>query len=390
MSQGVNSFLGSLPNLAAPMERLRSFQDQLDIIQEDFVRMDEFSDLFLPEKGWFAERIFEHFHGIPATQVILDHGPPQERMIQIWSHWYTTFFRNRDQDAFLLAQWRSGMNHVAAGIDHRYINLAYALARKLIHAIAARKLPPDVSAESLNLMDRMLDLCLLVETDAFITSLTKCDHEIIRGIAHQVRNPLMVIGGNVLRLRRQIPADDPKQDIYDTMLLEANRLERMVRNVATYNEVFQRDPQGQSCNLESAVQTALEELHPAETIRVQTELTPEYPNILADPDDLRAILFHLLQNSLENAVDADQPLVRITSEESTHSPRFLDIRIFNNGPAPDPESLESLFTPFYSTKALGTGFGLPIARLAVRKNHGHLSLISNQDEGATTLVSLPK
>lgn len=378
-----------LPSTPVPMDRLRGFQIQLGVDQEDFVRMAHLADAFLPEKDGFARRIFDHFHTIPTTRVILDHGPSRERMIRIWSRWYEAFFQNRDQDAFLASQWRSGLNHVAAGIDHRYISLAYAMARRFIHEAAMTNLAPERRSTAIDLLDRLLDLCLLVETDAFITSLTKCDLEIIRGIAHQVRNPLMVIGGNVLRLRRQLPVDDPKQEIYSTMLLEANRLERMVRNVATYNEVFQREPRPASHDLHSAIQAALTELQAQDGDHVAIDLDPARPTVLADPEDLRVILYHLLQNSLENAAEVPHPEVRITSAQSEKSDDFLDVRIFNNGPAPDPDSLESLFTPFYSTKALGTGFGLPIARLAVRKNHGHLTLLSHPEEGATCLVTLP-
>ncbi len=389
MPQGMNVLFDRLPSIPAPMDRLRGFQSQLDIDQDDFARMDQLSDAFLPEKERFAQRVFDHFHGIPATRIVLDHGPSRERMIRIWSHWYESFFQNRNQDAFLIAQWRSGLNHVAAGIDHRYISLAYAMARKFIHETAMAKLEPEACSAAIDLMDRLLDLCLLVETDAFITSLTKCDLEIIRGIAHQVRNPLMVIGGNVLRLRKQLPADDPRHEVYETMLLEANRLERMVRNVNTYNDVFQREPRPNSCDLDSAIKAALAEVRPQDGVRVEIRLDPHQPSVLADPEDLQVILYHLIQNSLENATDASAPEVRITSAPSETNGDFLDIPIFNNGPAPDPDSLESLFTPFYSTKALGTGFGLPIARLAVRKNHGHVTLISQPEEGTTCLVTLP-
>ncbi|WP_084605141.1 ATP-binding protein [Desulfonatronum thioautotrophicum] len=389
MSQGVSPLFERLPSIPAPMERLRSFQSQLGIVQEDFARMDHLSPSFLPEKDGFARRVFDHFHTIPATKVVLDHGPSPERMIRIWSHWYEAFFRNRNEEAFLTAQWRSGLNHVAAGIDHRYISLAYAMARKFIHEVAFDKLEPEQCSPAIDLMDRFLDLCLLVETDAFITSLTKCDLEIIRGIAHQVRNPLMVIGGNVLRLRKQVPESDPRQEIYQTMLLEANRLERMVRNVTTYNEVFQREPRTAPCDLEKAVHAALLELKPPENVLVDIRIDSAHPTVLMDPEDLRIILFHLIQNSLENVADASQPRIQIVSGTSENKRSYLEIRIFNNGPSPDPESLESLFTPFYSTKALGTGFGLPIARLAVRKNHGHLTIQSHPEEGATCLITLP-
>jgi len=385
MSPGFSGILSA----PAPLQRLRMLQDRLGVTSRHLQRINDLSDVFLSETEAFAHSLYEQLHDMQTTRMILDHGPSREKMIRIWSRWYASFFHNQSTENFLAAQWRSGLRHVASGVDHRWISLAYALARVFIHQVATKKLDSATKGETQDLLDRLVDLCLLVETDAFITSLSRCDHEIIRGIAHQVRNPLTIIGGNVMRLLKQTPKSDPVHDIYASMLTETSRLERMVRNVTTYNEVFQREPGMAFCPLEPALQTVLDELRPEEGIAVYLQLSSKHPAVFADPKDLRIVFYHLLQNSLENLTKADYPELRVISAQNVDNDRFLDIRIFNNGPVPDPDSLEKLFTPFYSTKALGTGFGLPIARLAVSKNQGHLSLIPEPNKGTTCLVTLP-
>lgn len=389
MSQRISPDFSRIFSLPPPLERLSAFQDRLGVTSDDFSRLRASAEVFAPEKMTFAAHLYGQFHSIASTRMILDHGPGKERMLRVWSWWYESFFQSRSDEAFLAAQWRSGLNHVAVGVDHRYISLAYAMARRFIHKVASDKLPVEENGKTLDLLDRFLDLCLLVETDAFITSLSKFDHEIIRGIAHQVRNPVTVIGGNVARLHKQASKSDPNQKVYETILAEAQRMERMVRNVTAYNEVFRREPRAEPCLLKPALERTLDDLHPPEGIATSLLLSPEQPSVLADPEDLRIVFTHLLQNSLENLTETDHPELRVTSAPSENNAQFTDIRIFNNGPAPDPETLERMFTPFYSTKALGTGFGLPIARLALRKNHGHLSLIPEPGTGATCLVTLP-
>jgi signal transduction histidine kinase len=89
-----------------------------------------------------------------------------------------------------------------------------------------------------------------------------------------------------------------------------------------------------------------------------------------------------------DAVNADDPRIRITARAVTGAGSKTDVEIFNTGTPPDPADLDQLFSPFYSTKPWGTGFGLSIARLAVRKNFGKLQLIPVPGEGMRVVVTL--
>ena len=54
----------------------------------------------------------------------------------------------------------------------------------------------------------MLDLCLLIETEAYITHTTRCDLEVMREVADRVRNPVTVIGGNIRRMQKKGDASE--------------------------------------------------------------------------------------------------------------------------------------------------------------------------------------
>jgi signal transduction histidine kinase len=99
--------------------------------------------------------------------------------------------------------------------------------------------------------------------------------------------------------------------------------------------------------------------------------------------------FSIAMRRCMEAVGRENPGVRISSAIEGTPPFNVRIEIFNSGPPP-AEEIEKLFSPFFSTKATGTGFGLPIARLVVRKHHGTLSMHPGKErEGTSVTISLP-
>ncbi len=89
------------------------------------------------------------------------------------------------------------------------------------------------------------------------------------------------------------------------------------------------------------------------------------------------------------AVGKENPGIRISSRIENTPPFNVVIEIFNSGNPPQ-EEIEKLFSPFFSTKSTGTGFGLPIARLVVKKHHGTLSIHPAEgQQGTSVTISLP-
>lgn len=96
-----------------------------------------------------------------------------------------------------------------------------------------------------------------------------------------------------------------------------------------------------------------------------------------DPHDLETMLWYLLENCLE------------VTTRSSGPGGFLELELFKTGRLPSAEEMAGLFTPFHSIKPQGTGFGLPIASLAARRNLGYISLAVAIGGGTLCLVRLP-
>jgi len=192
-------------------------------------------------------------------------------------------------------------------------------------------------------------------------------------------------------LKRDADPGSPVHRIYDTILDENKRLENMVKDVGVYSDMFQKEPHFKDVTLQTLLSRVLDclgEMVSAIQPELEMAMDSQCPDVQGDPEDLERLFYYLLQNSLE-AIDTKRPYIRIATRPWPDDPRFVEVAIFNTGAPPSPEDLAHLFIPFYSSKSHGTGFGLPIAQLAARKNLGDLYIEPVPDEGMKVVVKLP-
>jgi len=378
-------------NIPIPNERLSFFRKELDIIDEELSSITPYRELFVGRKDAFGKFMYDYFYHIPRTRIILDHDQPPKRLARTLAGWFESLFNSGLDDDFLGFLWRSGLRHVEMNVDQRYVNLGYAAARQFCHQIITTEIALEARPRITATVDKMLDLCVLVATDAYVTATTRCDLEVIKGVAHQVRNPITVIGGNILRLQRKVEVDSGDSAIFESILQESRRLERMVADIGVYNEVFREDPRFTVITLEDLLESTSRELKVSkrmQNVEVRIAIDPRFGVVTADAYDLQIMFHYLLENSFE-AVDPTNPQISICSSADANE-RFIQVEIFNNGTPPSLADLENSYTPFYSSKPTGTGFGLPIARMIARKNLGSVILEPVPGMGTKCRVTLPK
>ena len=375
----------------APIERLFWFRDKLRLGETEQEKLDQYRGVFSKNKERFAARFYQYFCHIPETKLILEHESRSGHLKKAWAQWFEALFKEGFSERHLSYLWKSGLRHVEVNLDQRFINLGYSIVRQFCNETVREVIPLADQDSVMSAIDKMIDLCLLIETYAYIAATSQCDMEIVKGISHQVRNPLTVIGGNIIRLQRQVDPRSPVNKTYETILGENKRLEAMVTDAGAYSEMFEKEPGFSEIPLEDLISGALERLkstHWVENIKIDMDLSSEFPMVQGVPEDLEIMFYYLLQNSLE-AVDPEAPYIRICSRQMNSTPSFIEIEIFNNGTPPSKEDMDNLFVPFYSSKPLGTGFGLPIARLAARKSLGDLTLEPVSDRGTKCVIKLP-
>jgi len=102
--------------------------------------------------------------------------------------------------------------------------------------------------------------------------------------------------------------------------------------------------------------------------------------IRADADQIEQVLINLLKNAVEILDETPDPMIRL--EAITDGPRVI-ISVSDNGPGIEPEALEQIFIPFYTTKKTGSGIGLSLSRQIMQLHGGQLTATSIPGEGST-------
>ena len=102
--------------------------------------------------------------------------------------------------------------------------------------------------------------------------------------------------------------------------------------------------------------------------------------VRADASQLEMVLLNLIKNAVESMTDTPQPAIQLTAELlGAH----VVIRVTDNGPGIEPEALEQIFIPFYTTRKTGSGIGLSLSRQIMQLHNGQLTAQSTPGEGST-------
>ncbi len=377
-------------DIPVPYGRLLMFIDKLKLDEKDMDRLKSHARAFTEKKGEFAEFFFNAFFEIPETRMILERHEKGRLLKKIWEQWFESLILRGLERAFHNYLWQVGLRHVDIGLDQRFSNLGFSLVRQFCHGIILSEIPEGERTEISVIIDRLIDLCVLIETSAFIEASTRCEREVIKGIADKVRNPVTVIGGNIQRLKKKADPESTVYRVYEDLILETSRLEQMVFDIKTYNEMYERDPEYSFVLPEAAIRTALERLMPrVNELKVKVEMSlGSSLFVKADRKDMDQLFYYILQNCLD-AVDKENPLITINGRPGDTPPNSIVLEVFNTGIPPKEEDLHKLFSPFFSTKPGGTGLGLPIARLALRRNFGNISVTPVSSQGTKVTIVLP-
>jgi len=358
-------------DIPVPFERLAWFQGKLDWGMKSCRKLSRHRDLFVPRKQEFADSLFHRFYEIKRPGPFWNTKGARKNSRGSGATGTSSFSRGASlRGPHLSLEKRAAPCGYQPGQALRH--LAYSFVRIFFQEICHRSVPPAGHYALLAAFDKVVDFCVLIETHAYVTATSQCDMEVVKGISHQVRNPLTVIGGNILRLQRKAEPGSPIHKTYEMILMESKRLENMVRDAAIYSELFQAEPTLSTVSLTEAVPVVLKRLEVLPEMgnaRIETHIDPEHSYVQGDPAALETLLYQLLQNGIE-AMDPPKPPDPDLVAGSRTGAGFCGNRDLHTGKPPDPEELEPFFVPFYSTKSFGTGFGLPLPRSLPGKASG--------------------
>jgi len=218
--------------------------------------------------------------------------------------------------------------------------------------------------------------------------------ELARRLAHELKNPLFPLQltvENLLRARQQSPEqfEETFQESSSTLLAEISNLKTIISRFSEFSRMPQ--PHLQSVDLNEVVQNVARlfqaQLHTPgrPPIECRLELAESMEPVAADPE----LMHRALSNLVLNAMDAMPEGGVLTLRTRHHDDRAF-VEVSDTGTGLTPEECERLFTPYYTSKAHGTGLGLAMVQSVVSDHGGRVSVRSESERGSTFIVELPK
>jgi len=212
--------------------------------------------------------------------------------------------------------------------------------------------------------------------------------ELAARVVHEVRNPLVSIGGFARLVRRGFDQEDPRSDYLRIISDEVARLERIVQHLLDFSHPRTR-MELTELNLNDLVReivamaTVEAEAHGVSVFESYSE---ELGTVTIDGDRLRQVLLNLIRNALDAMLDSGE--LRI-STEALDGDRF-QVTIRDTGPGIPPEQRDSVFDPGFTTRRDGTGFGLAIAKRLVDSQGGQITMRESEPRGCTFDIVIPR
>ena len=208
----------------------------------------------------------------------------------------------------------------------------------------------------------------------------------VAGMEHEIRNPVVSIGGFARRMLDAFPDDDRKKEYARVILKETERIERMIKESGALHGL----PKGQQAEVDihSLIDEALaqtSDLSKQRRALIERHYNYNLPLVLLNHDNMLVALTQLISNALEAIDDGGKLLIR-TSPDDTG----LKIEISDNGHGIKEQELKRIFDPFFTSKRSGAGMGLPLTREIIDSFQGTITIENRPDgRGVRVTVTLP-
>jgi PAS domain S-box-containing protein len=211
--------------------------------------------------------------------------------------------------------------------------------------------------------------------------------QVAAGMAHEIRNPLMSVGGWLKRLDRHLPEDNPGKSHVPMIMENVRRMESMVREIDEYLSYVQSSSyQLEELSDDEVLRPAMDRLQ--EKFRERDILvsisSAGHLKIRGDRKSLIELFYHLLENAGDAMDQGGEIKIEVKAEAG-----YASFRVADSGRGILPSDLPHIKQPFYTTKTTGAGIGLTKVYMIVERHRGQVEIDSRPGIGTTFIVHLP-
>ena len=326
---------------------------------------------------------FEPQDGLPRFETFLQHVHPDDR-------------RRVKETAE-----RAGREKVDYEVDYRIVHPGGEV--RDIHTVAHPVLSP--SGDVVEFVGTVMDVTerrqaekereRLRQVQADLAHINRATTmgELTASLAHEINQPIAAAVTDARTCLRWLAREQP--DIAEARESAARMVKAITRAsdiISRLRKLFKKGaPQTSVVDVSEVIQEMVVLLHGEASrysVSIQTELSADSPQVLADRVQLQQVLMNLMLNGIEAMHDTKsggQLTIRSLRGEGGQ----LVISVSDTGVGLPPEQAEQIFNSFFSTKAQGTGMGLSISRSIIESHGGRLWASSNSERGATFNFTLP-
>jgi nitrogen fixation/metabolism regulation signal transduction histidine kinase len=214
--------------------------------------------------------------------------------------------------------------------------------------------------------------------------------DMARQVAHDIKNPLTPIQLNAEHLRRvHVDQGRPLGGVIDECVSNILGQVRLLRQIASEFSSFASvpEPRPVATPLGELVNEVVEPYRSglAGRVLIDVHIPPHLPPLRID----RMLIGRALTNVIENALHAMPGGGTLTLDAALAPNQQVQLRVTDSGVGMDAESIARIFEPYFSTKAIGTGLGLTIAKRNVEASGGTIGVTSERGRGTSVTMTLP-
>jgi len=234
-----------------------------------------------------------------------------------------------------------------------------------------------------------MDRYLRIDRDAAIQEHYGVTRQMVRELAHEIKNPLGGIKGSAELLAREL-ADKSLEEYTDIIIQETNRLTSLLDRMLGPNTLAQKTPISIHQVLERTA--SLIELE-AKNLKVIRDYDPSIPQLLIDPELMLQAVLNVARNAMQIVETMPHPAItfntRIERQFTINGQRHkvvVRVNIKDNGPGVAPEIQEQLFYPMISRRPGGTGLGLTFAQSIIAQHNGMIEFESEPGDTTFSII----
>ena len=201
-------------------------------------------------------------------------------------------------------------------------------------------------------------------------------------ITHEIKNPLVSIGGFARRLHRQMEPVDQNREMVEIIVDEVSRLERFLEQLQSLSHTPEHERE--KCDVNRIIEEVLTlvkgELKVG-NIELETTLADILPHVLVSEDEIKQVLLNLIQNAVESMLNGGYLRIDIL-----HNERGVMIKVKDTGTGIPSDILETIFQSFFTTKTDGSGLGLHLSNQIIKAHGGSIKVEQSEPEDGTTFI----